>query len=511
MSGHVDSGAPLLRLVGVTKRFGDLTANDAVTLDVRRGEILGLLGENGAGKTTLMNVVYGLHQPDEGRIEVRGEPVTIRSPQDAVRLGIGMVHQHFTLVPDMTVAENIALRPSLRPRLTSLRDVAARVTEVARTFGLEVDPDRRVQELSVGEQQRVEVAKILYRGADLVILDEPTASLTPPEWEHLAAFLESLARDGKSVILITHKLEELLGVAGRCTVLRDGAVVDTVDVAETTKGELARMMVGREVSLRVERAPPTGDRPVLEVRGLTLAAGDRLLLDDITFEVSEGEILGVAGVAGNGQEELVETLIGLREPAAGEISIRGRRCSALDPHQFAADGGAVIPEDRQHAGLALDLSVWENLVLKRVGERPFSRHGVLDRSSAREFSRGLLHEYGVRAAGVDLPVAHLSGGNQQRLLFARELSTDPRLLIACQPTRGLDVGAMEFVYRRLYERKQAGTGILLFSNELNEILELSDRIAVIFGGRILAILDAQEADPETVGLLMAGEASVVND
>ncbi|HWM08161.1 MAG TPA: ABC transporter ATP-binding protein [Solirubrobacteraceae bacterium] len=495
----------MLRLTGITKRFGALVANDDVTLDVRPGTILGLLGENGAGKTTLMNIVYGLYQPDDGEIEVRGERVTIHSPHDAVRLGIGMVHQHFTLVPDMTVAENIALRPSLRPRRTKLGEVSARVRDVARGFGLEIDPDRRVDQLSVGEQQRVEIAKLLYRGAELLILDEPTASLTPPEWEHLAAVLRSLADEGKSVILITHKLEELLGVADRCTVLRDAAVVGTVDVASTTKSELARMMVGREVSLRIERAPVARERPVLEVRGLRLEDGERVLLDDISFEVAEGEILGIAGVAGNGQDELVETLIGLRRPAAGEIAIQGETCHDLDPLEFAARGCAIIPEDRHRAGLALELSVWENLVLKRIGERPFSGRRIIDRGAAREFSRRLVDEYGVRTPGVDHPVGQLSGGNQQKLVFARELSGDPRLLIASQPTRGLDVGAMEFVYRRLNERKQAGAATLLLSNELNEILELSDRIAVMFRGRILAILDAHAADAETVGLLMAGE------
>jgi ABC-type uncharacterized transport system ATPase subunit len=501
------TGTPLLRLTGISKRFGALDANRDVTLDVRPGEILGLLGENGAGKTTLMNVVYGVYQPDDGEIELRGERVAIHSPHDAVRLGIGMVHQHFTLVPDMTVAENIALRPSLRPRLTNLRQVGARVSEVARGFGLDVDPRSRVDRLSVGEQQRVEIAKLLYRGAELLILDEPTASLTPPEWEHLAAFLRSLAAEGRSVILITHKLEELLGLADRCTVLRDGAVVGTVDVDATTKGELARMMVGREVSLRIEREPAVARerRPVLAVRSLRLTDGERVLLDGITFDVAEGEILGVAGVAGNGQDELVESLIGLRRPDAGEIVIHGEPCHELDPLEFAARGGAVIPEDRHRAGLALELSVWENLVLKRIGEPRFSRRGVIDRRAARDFGRRLVEEYGVRTPGVDHPVAHLSGGNQQKLVFARELSTDPSLLIASQPTRGLDVGAMEFVYRRLNERRQAGAATLLLSNELNEILELSDRIAVIFRGRILAILDARAADPETVGLLMAGE------
>jgi simple sugar transport system ATP-binding protein len=496
---------PLLRVNGVTKRFGDLVANRDVTLDVRPGEVLALLGENGAGKTTLMNIVYGLYQADAGQIELRGEPVSIKSPQDALRLGIGMVHQHFALVGDMTVAENIALRASGRPRLTNLKQVASEVTNLSRTFGLSLDAGRRVDELSVGERQRVEIAKILYRGADLLILDEPTASLTPPEWEQLSEFLAALVREGKSVVLITHKLEEIFGVADRCSVLRDGALVATVNVAETTEAELARLMVGREVSLRVPRAQASTDRRVLAVDGLQLEEDGRALLDDINFDVRGGEIFGVAGVAGNGQHALVEALIGLRAPTAGEISLGGRTYRSLTPERFAGEGGAYIPDDRHRAGLALGLSVWENLVVKQIGAPPFSRRRLINRSAAREFAAGLMQEYAIRGAGVDAPVAQLSGGNQQKLVFARELSRDPDLLIAAQPTRGLDVGAIEFVYRKLDERRRAGAGILLFSHELNEILELSDRIGVMFEGRLVAVLDRDDADPEAVGLLMAGQ------
>jgi general nucleoside transport system ATP-binding protein len=496
---------PLLRLTGITKQFPGVLANRDISLELRRGEILGLLGENGAGKTTLMNVVYGLYHPDEGTIEVDGQEVTIPSPQHALQLGIGMVHQHFSLVPDMTVAENVALRASGRPRLSRLPQVAAELGKVSRDFGLPVDPERRIEELSLGERQRVEIVRLLYRGADILILDEPTAALTPPEWAELAGFLKSLTRQGKSVILITHKLEELFGVADRCVVLRDGAVVGTVSVAETTKAQLARLMVGREVVLQVERPPGDAGEPLLEVRNLHLEEDGRVLLADISFAVRSAEIFGVAGVGGNGQDELVETLAGLRRGTAGQIFLAGQELERADPKLFTALGGGVIPEDRHETGVALGLSLYENLLMKEIDRSPFSHRGVLNRYRLKTAAQKLVTEYGIRAAGLETPMGQLSGGNQQKAVFARELSRKPRLLIASQPTRGLDVGATEFVYERLMELRQQGAGILLLSIDLSEILSLADRIAVMFNGRFLAVLDAQQADPEVIGLLMAGE------
>ena len=498
-------GQLALRVVGITKSFPGVLANDRVSLDIRQGEIHGLLGENGAGKTTLMNIVYGLYQPDGGRIEIKGQQTSIRSPQHAVELGIGMAHQHFMLVPDMTVAENVALAPSELPGLSNLPKVGRRLGELSRQFGLGVEPNKVIDDLTLGARQRVEILKMLYRGAELLILDEPTAALTPAEWEELSAFLRSLAAQGKAVIFITHKLDELFGVADRCTVLRDGAVVGTVSVAETDKPTLARMMVGRDVTLRVERPRLEPGSPVLEVSELTVIEDGRRVLDEISFTLREREVLGVAGVGGNGQNELVETLIGLRTATSGEIKIDGEHVGRLNPQTFTERGGAVIPEDRHRQSLALDLSLLDNLMMKEFGAPSFSRRGVIDFSKARQHCERLVSQFEIRAPGVDLRMGQLSGGNQQKAVLARELSRKPRLVIAAQPTRGLDVGAMEFVYRQLNEAKEAGDAILLISIELDEILSLSDHIAVIVDGRFPRILAAEDADSETIGLLMAGE------
>jgi general nucleoside transport system ATP-binding protein len=499
---------PLLQMTGITKRFPGVVANQDVHLEVRPGEVHGLLGENGAGKTTLVNILYGLLQPDEGQIEMDGEPITIRSPREAMGHGIGMVHQHFMLVPDMTVAENVALGlRSSRPPLARLGDVSSRVAQLSKRYRLKVEPDEVIEELSVGMQQRVEILKLLYRGAKLLILDEPTSVLTPPEWQELSGVLRSLVEEGRSAIFITHKLDELLSVADRCTVLRDGSVVGTVDVAGSSKATLARMMVGREVVLRVERPILEPGEPVLEVRELSLVdAQGKPRLEDLNFVVREREILGVAGVDGNGQHELVEVLTGMRQPTTGAISMAGRPVPNLTPRGFADRFGAVIPADRQHTALALDLSLMENLMMREFGDPPYTQRGILSLGSMRERSVTLVRENDIRTPSVSVRMRQLSGGNQQKTVLARELVRSPKLLIASQPTRGLDVGAMEYVYRRLLEHKKAGGATLLISTELDEILSLSDRIAVMVEGRFLRILDAAEVDPEVLGLLMAGEA-----
>jgi simple sugar transport system ATP-binding protein len=500
-----DSATPFLRLRGITKRFGGLTANDDISLEVAHGEIHGLLGENGAGKTTLVNIVYGLLQPDAGSIEIDGKPVAIESPRHALELGIGMVHQHFMLVRDMTVAENVALGLGRgRPGRSHLRRVAAELRDLSARFGLAVDPDAVVENLSVGVQQRVEILKLLSHGARLLILDEPTSALTPPEWRGLASVLETLVAEGKSIVFITHKLDELHGVADRCTVLRDGAVVGTAEMATVTKPELARMMVGRPVTLRVDRPALEPGKPVLEVDGLTLVEDGRTLLDDVTFQIREHEILGVAGVDGNGQRELVETLIGLRKPTRGTVTVDGEPFEHGNPREFGRRSGAVVPEDRHRSGIALELSLLSNLMLKDYLVKPFSRRGIIDQKLAAEHGSRLVRAYDIRAGSLSVRAGRLSGGNQQKAVLARELYRKPRLLLAAQPTRGLDVGAIEFVYARLLEHRSRGGATLLISIELDEILSLSDRIAVIFGGRLLRVLEAAEADAEVLGLLMAG-------
>jgi simple sugar transport system ATP-binding protein len=416
-----------------------------------------------------------------------------------------MVHQHFMLVPDMTVAENVALSPSTLPGLSRLKDVQRRLSELSRRFRLDVDPSAVVEDLTVGARQRVEILKLLYRGADLLILDEPTAALTPTEWHELSLFLRSMADQGRSIIFITHKLDELFGLVDRCTVLRDGRVVDTVLVGETDKPALARMMVGREVTLRVERPVVEPGEPMLEVRDLNYTDPDgRERLKDVTFKVRAGEVFGVAGVAGNGQTQLVEALIGLLEPTSGEIELGGKRLEKIDPTAFTEAGGAIIPEDRHHEGVALELSVLDNLLMKEFHRGRFVRRGVIDVDAASKHAERLVSEYDVRTPGVAAPVRQLSGGNQQKLVVARELSREPKLVIAFQPTRGLDVGAIEFVYRRLNEQKQAGAAILLISFELDEIFTMADRFAVMVGGRFLRTLQSSEADSETVGMLMGG-------
>ena len=494
----------LLRLKGITKRFGNVVANDDVSFDVNRGQVRGLLGENGAGKTTLMSIVAGLVKPDAGVIEIHGEEVAFRSPLDAKRHGIGMVYQHFMLVPTMTVAENVALgkRDGWIPG-AGLSAVSRRIVELSDLYGLAVDPRAQIEDLPLGARQRVEIVRLLVRGAELFIFDEPTAVLAPHEVEGLIRVLRALAADGKGVIFITHKLDELFAVCDRSTVLRDGHVVATVKTAEADKAALARMMVGRDIAFSVDRQRAETGPSILSVRGLRLGKGAKR--NGVTFEVRAGEVFGIAGVDGNGQEALVAALTGLTEPAGGEIRLEGCSVPCLEPRDFIGFGGAAIHADRHRDGMALELSLSDNVMMTEFGERRFSRYGLLRRERLAARCRELLAGYGVHAAGLHVQMRQLSGGNQQKVVVARELGREPSLLVAAQPTRGLDVAAVEFVYQRLAQHKRAGGATLLISSELEEILSLSDRIGVMVGGGLSESIDAEEANPERLGLLMAGQ------
>jgi len=481
----------LLEMRGITKAFPGVVANRDIDLEVRPGEVHGLLGENGAGKTTLMKILYGLVQPDQGSIAVRGNPAVITSPRDALRLGIGMVHQHFMLVPDMTVAENVALglREGRTP-LTRLGTVSKRIEALSKQYGFNLEPDDVVGSLSLGRRQRTEILKLLYRGADLLILDEPTAVLTPTESNELFSVLRLLASQGRSTIFITHKLDELIAVADRCTVLRDGKVIGSLVKAEMDQRVMARMMVGRDVVLRVPRLTLLPGDPVLVATHLSTVKGDRPVLNDLTFTVREREVLGVAGVDGNGQQELVEVLAGLVKPTAGGFTIHG--------------SAAVIPADRHGDAVALSMTLSDNLVMTDIAKGRFRRRGLVRGDEVRRHGRRLLTEYDIRASDLKMRASAMSGGNQQKAVLARSLYRQPRLLIAAQPTRGLDVGAIEYVYQKILDHKRAGGGTLLISTELEEILSLSDRVAVMVGGRLVAILDIHDVDLEKLGLLMAG-------
>lgn len=498
---------PVLELRGITKAFPGVLANDHIDLTLEEGEVHALLGENGAGKTTLMNILYGLYSPDEGEIFVRGRRVEIREPRDAIALGIGMVHQHFMLVPVLTVAENVMLGvESVKNGIFLDRAAAARrIREISRQYGLEVDPDAPVRTLPVGVQQRVEILKLLYRQADILILDEPTAVLTPQEVEELFKVIRSLTSQGKSVIFITHKLKEVMAIADRITVLRNGRVVGTTTPSQTTEEQLAAMMVGREVLLRVNKRPANPGDVVLQVENLEV-------LDDrgnpavrgVSFEVRAGEILGIAGVQGNGQTELVQALTGLRPILSGRVRILGTDVTGAPPRRVLEQGVAHVPEDRQKDGLVLSFPVAENLVLNTYYIPPFARAGLLRHETIFATAEQRAREFDIRTPSILTPVANLSGGNQQKVIVAREFSRPIRLLIASQPTRGLDVGSIEYIHQRIVAKRDEGCAVLLVSPELDEVMSLSDRIAVMYEGRIMDILPADKATREEIGLLMAG-------
>jgi ABC-type uncharacterized transport system ATPase subunit len=498
----------LLRLENVTKVFDGLVANDHISLDIHQGEIHALLGENGAGKTTLMNVLYGLYHPDGGEIRLRGERVQFSSPKDAIREGIGMVHQHFMLVPVFTVAENIVLGlGSLKRPLLDLSSVAEKISSLSEEYGLNVDPMARVCDLSVGAQQRVEIIKALYRGADLFILDEPTSVLTPQEVDDLFKVLRRLVDEGRSVIFITHKLDEVMKISDRVTVLRDGKYVATVTTAETSKEELARMMVGRDIVFRVDRERLASGETVLDVSDLVLDEEDErcsVRLKGICLSVGRHEVLGIAGVGGNGQSELAGAVVGLLKPAAGKIEILGQDIRHCGTRGVVKLNVGRIPEDRQAQGLVPTFTVSENLISTHFRESPVSRRYFLDFPVIGELARKLIGLYDIRPPQPNQLAQQMSGGNQQKVILARELSRDPDLIIAVQPTRGLDVGATEYIYRELLRHRERGAAILLISTELEEVFTLSDRIAVMFEGEIMGIRDAETAGIEEIGLMMAG-------
>ncbi|HET7572211.1 MAG TPA: ABC transporter ATP-binding protein [Gaiellaceae bacterium] len=499
------SAPPVLELCGITKRFPGVVANDRVDFDLLPGEVHALLGENGAGKSTLMNVLYGLYHPDEGEIRVKGTRIRLGSPKEAIEHGIGMVHQHFMLIPVMTVAENVVLasEPTSGPFL-DYGEAARRVEELSHRFGLAVDPRARVESISVGQQQRVEILKALYRGADILILDEPTAVLTPQEAEELFAVVRSLTEQGKSVIFISHKLHEVLEIADRISVLRRGKLVETRPREGATEAGLARAMVGREVLLRVDKRPATPGEPLLVVEDLVVEDERGLeAVRGVSFEVRAGEIVGIAGVDGNGQTELIDALTGLRHASSGRVVVDGRDVTDATAKQALDAGVGHIPEDRQRRGLVLQFTLAENIALHDYDKAPAARFGWLRPRVLVERARGLLQQFDVRGGGAQSAASALSGGNQQKVVLAREIERDPKVLIAGQPTRGLDVGAIEFVHRRLVEQRDEGRAILLVSLELEEILSLSDRIFVIYEGRFVAEF-GPGADEHELGLAMTG-------
>jgi general nucleoside transport system ATP-binding protein len=497
---------PVLELRGITKQFPGVLANDHIDFDLRRGEVHALLGENGAGKSTLMSILYGLYSADSGEILMNGKPVTISSPKHAIELGIGMVHQHFMLIPVMTVTENIVLaqEPIHAGVLLDYDAAAKRVRELSTSFGLAVDPQARIERITVGQQQRVEILKALYRGAEILILDEPTAVLTPQEAKELFEIIESLKAQGKSIVFISHKLNEVLEISDRITVLRRGKRVETIDREGATEAGLARSMVGREVLLRVEKTPATPGAPLLQVKDLVVR-DDRGLeaVRGVTFEVRAGEIVGIAGVDGNGQSELIDAIAGLRHVASGSVRVQDKDLTRASARQSLDAGTGHIPEDRHRRGLVLDFNLAENLALHDYGKPPFSRFGWLNPRRWISSARKLLKEFDVRGGGPSTRAGSLSGGNQQKVVIAREVSRDPHVLIAAQPTRGLDVGAIEFVHRRLVEQRDAGKAVLLVSLELEEVLSLSDRILVLYEGQIVGEFPPDVSEEE-VGIAMTG-------
>ena len=495
----------VIEMLGIRKEFPGIVANDNINLQVEECEIHAILGENGAGKSTLMSILFGLYQADKGVIKVRGKEVSIKSPNDAFDLGIGMVHQHFQLVHNFTVAENIILGKE-GGFVYDIKSASKKIKEISKHYGLEIEPDMVIEDITVGMQQRVEILKMLYRDADILIFDEPTAVLTPQEIDELMVIMKNLASEGKSIILITHKLDEIKRVGKRCTVIRRGKFIGVVDVATTSVNEMAAMMVGRPVSFKVEKAPKTPGEAVLEVENLNVLNNKGVLgVKDFSLSVRRGEIVGIAGVDGNGQTELVEAITGLRKIQSGSIKFLGEDISTLSIKDRNEKGLGHIPEDRQKRGLILSMPIASNMVIKDFDKAPFSKNGILNKEAIRDYSQEIVDKFDVRSGeGIDSLAGMLSGGNQQKAIIGREVTEDPDLLIAVQPTRGLDVGAIEFIHQAIVAQRDKGKAVLLVSFELDEIFNLSDRIAVINSGRLIDIVKTEETDVHDVGLMMAG-------
>lgn len=497
----------MVEMKDIVKMFGDFIANDKINLVVHKGEVHAILGENGAGKSTLMNVLYGLYRPTSGQIYIKGNPVEIESPKKAIDLGIGMVHQHFMLVPPFTVTENIVLGMEPTHGITlDMKKAKEEVVALSEKYGMSVDPDAKIEDISVGMQQRVEILKVLFRGADVLILDEPTASLTPQEIQELITIIDNLTKDGKSVILITHKLKEIKACADFCSIIRAGKYIDTVDVKQVNENELASMMVGRNVEFIVEKKELKSGDMVLEVKDLHGVDYRNVeILKGLNLNVRRGEILGIAGIDGNGQTELVEIITGLRKAKSGDVLINGESIFNQSPRKVFEKGVSSIPADRQKHGLVLEFSVSDNLILQNFAEEENAKHGFLKKKQIAERAKGLIEKFDIRPRNSEnKPAGHLSGGNQQKVIIAREVTNNKDLLIAVNPTRGLDVGAIEYVHKYIVEQRNKNKAVLLVSFELDEIMSLSDRINVIFDGHITGEVAGKDADENSLGLMMAG-------
>ena len=507
----------VIEMLNIRKEFPGIVANDNITLQVKKGEIHALLGENGAGKSTLMNVLFGLYQPEKGEIRVNGEKVHITNPNIANDLGIGMVHQHFMLVDPLTVTENIILgKEPTKLGQINLKEASEEIRKISEQYGLQVDPDAKIADISVGMQQRVEILKTLYRGANILIFDEPTAVLTPQEISELISIMKRLIEEGKSIILITHKLKEIMEVCDRVTVIRRGQGIGTVNVSDTNENDLASLMVGREVVFKTEKADSKPKQDVLKIENLTVKDARHVTtVNNLNLTVRAGEIVGIAGVDGNGQSELIEAITGLRKIDSGTVKLNDRDITKFPPRKVTESGLGHIPQDRHKHGLVLDYPMDLNMVLQTYYQKPYSKYGILDFKAITKKAKELIAEFDVRTPSEKTLARALSGGNQQKAIIARELDRNPDLLIAAQPTRGLDVGAIEFIHQRLIDHRDQGKAVLLVSFELDEIMNVSDRIAVMYEGQVVAIVDPKETTEQELGLLMAGsnreEAGDVNN
>ncbi|RNF40582.1 ABC transporter ATP-binding protein [Planococcus salinus] len=498
----------VIEMLNIRKEFGSFVANDNITLQLKKGEIHALLGENGAGKSTLMNVLFGLYQPEGGEIRVRGEKVNIANPNVANDLGIGMVHQHFMLVENFSVTENIVLGSEpTKFGVTNKKDAAKEVQALSEQYGLNVDPHAIIEDISVGMQQRVEILKTLYRGAEILIFDEPTASLTPQEIIELIQIMKRLIAEGKSIILITHKLKEIMDVSDRVTVIRKGQGVGTVTTSETNPNELASLMVGRQVEFKTEKGPASPNGEILDIKDLVVTDYRGVeKVKKLNLKVRKGEIVGIAGIDGNGQSELIEAITGLRKVKSGKVLIHGKDVTGLKPRKVTESGVGHIPQDRHKHGLVLDFPIGHNIALQTYYAQPISKSGIIDYNKINEKAAQIIKDFDVRTQGPHEPARALSGGNQQKAIIGREVDRNPELLIAALPTRGLDVGAIEFIHKRLIEQRDNGKAVLLISFELDEVMNVSDRIAVIHDGEIVDIVTPEETTEQELGLLMAGQS-----